>query len=55
MKFFYLQFLFGAKVHDVPILREKGPDLKVNLQFARVVRCGILLFSFFISLASIWS
>ncbi|KAF3451432.1 hypothetical protein FNV43_RR07527 [Rhamnella rubrinervis] len=31
-------FLFGSKVHDVPILREKGPDLKVNLQFARVVR-----------------
>ncbi|KAH7546052.1 hypothetical protein FEM48_Zijuj01G0159700 [Ziziphus jujuba var. spinosa] len=31
-------FLFGARVHDVPVLREKGVDLKVNLQFARVVR-----------------
>lgn len=31
-------FLFGAKVHEVPALREKGSALKVPLQFARVVR-----------------
>ncbi|KAH8511821.1 hypothetical protein H0E87_009119 [Populus deltoides] len=31
-------FLFGAKMHEVPALREKGPTLKVPLQFARVVR-----------------
>ncbi|KAF2297757.1 hypothetical protein GH714_002594 [Hevea brasiliensis] len=31
-------FLFGAKVNEVPVLREKGPALKVPLQFARVVR-----------------
>ncbi|XP_050230661.1 uncharacterized protein LOC126679734 [Mercurialis annua] len=31
-------FLFGAKIHEVPVLREKGPALKVPLQFARVVR-----------------
>lgn len=31
-------FLFGAKMHEVPALREKGPALKVPLQFARVVR-----------------
>ncbi|KDP21008.1 hypothetical protein JCGZ_21479 [Jatropha curcas] len=31
-------FLFGAKSHEVPVLREKGPALKVPLQFARVVR-----------------
>ncbi|TYK26442.1 glycogen phosphorylase 1-like [Cucumis melo var. makuwa] len=31
-------FLFGAKVHEVPTLREKGSTIKVPLQFARVVR-----------------
>ncbi|GMI91562.1 alpha-glucan phosphorylase 2, Arabidopsis thaliana alpha-glucan phosphorylase 2 [Hibiscus trionum] len=31
-------FLFGAKVDEVPALREKGPALKVPLQFLRVVR-----------------
>ncbi|XP_038998686.1 glycogen phosphorylase 1-like [Hibiscus syriacus] len=31
-------FLFGASVNDVPALREKGPALKVPLQFLRVVR-----------------
>ncbi|PON60630.1 Glycogen/starch/alpha-glucan phosphorylase [Trema orientale] len=31
-------FLFGAKVDEVPMLREKGTDMRVNLQFARVVR-----------------
>ncbi|XP_062102455.1 alpha-glucan phosphorylase, H isozyme-like [Humulus lupulus] len=31
-------FLFGAKLDEVPILRERGPNTKVNLQFARVVR-----------------
>ncbi|EEF50818.1 glycogen phosphorylase, putative [Ricinus communis] len=31
-------FLFGAKIHEVPVLREKGSALKVPLQFARVVR-----------------
>ncbi|KAK9022873.1 hypothetical protein V6N11_003112 [Hibiscus sabdariffa] len=31
-------FLFGAAVHEVPALREKGPALKVPLQFLRVVR-----------------
>ncbi|KAJ8761099.1 hypothetical protein K2173_000778 [Erythroxylum novogranatense] len=31
-------FLFGAKLHEVPVLREKGQNLKVPLQFARVVR-----------------
>lgn len=31
-------FLFGAKVHEVPALREKGSSLKTPLQFARVVR-----------------
>ncbi|KAF9683605.1 hypothetical protein SADUNF_Sadunf04G0031300 [Salix dunnii] len=31
-------FLFGAKMHEVPALREKGPTLKVPLQFASVVR-----------------
>ncbi|XWS18435.1 hypothetical protein CRYUN_Cryun32bG0043600 [Craigia yunnanensis] len=31
-------FLFGAKVHEVSALREKGPALKVPLQFSRVVR-----------------
>ncbi|XP_062082049.1 uncharacterized protein LOC133788541 [Humulus lupulus] len=31
-------FLFGAKLDEVPILRERGPNRKVNLQFARVVR-----------------
>jgi starch phosphorylase len=35
---FLAQFLFGAKMHEVPALREKGPTLKVPLQFARVVR-----------------
>ncbi|KAK9268074.1 hypothetical protein L1049_010513 [Liquidambar formosana] len=31
-------FLFGAKVHEVQALREKGPALKTPLQFARVVK-----------------
>ncbi|KAM3285054.1 glycogen phosphorylase 1 [Capsicum chacoense] len=31
-------FLFGAKVDEVPALREKGTTLKGSLQFARVVR-----------------
>ncbi|KAL5576687.1 hypothetical protein UlMin_018386 [Ulmus minor] len=31
-------FLFGAKLQEVPTLREKRSDKKVNLQFARVVR-----------------
>ncbi|XP_055803232.1 uncharacterized protein LOC129872315 isoform X2 [Solanum dulcamara] len=31
-------FLFGAKVDEVPALREKGTKLKGSLQFARVVR-----------------
>ncbi|WJX26678.1 glycogen phosphorylase [Trifolium repens] len=31
-------FLFGAKVHEVAELREKGGALKVPLQFARVLR-----------------
>ncbi|KAM6551143.1 hypothetical protein CsatB_000951 [Cannabis sativa] len=31
-------FLFGAKLDEVPTLRERGPNMKVNLQFARVVR-----------------
>ncbi|XP_062095779.1 uncharacterized protein LOC133801551 [Humulus lupulus] len=31
-------FLFGAKLDEVPILRERGPNTKVNLQFARIVR-----------------
>lgn len=31
-------FLFGAKVHEVATLREKGSTIKVPLQFARVVR-----------------
>ncbi|WCJ27091.1 Glycogen phosphorylase [Euphorbia peplus] len=31
-------FLFGAKSHEVPVLREKGPAAKVPPQFARVVR-----------------
>ncbi|XP_060191788.1 uncharacterized protein LOC132621507 [Lycium barbarum] len=31
-------FLFGAKVGEVPALREKGTTLKGSLQFARVVR-----------------
>ncbi|KAG5246992.1 hypothetical protein OIU78_000351 [Salix suchowensis] len=31
-------FLFGAKMHEVPALRVKGPALKVPLQFASVVR-----------------
>ncbi|GLU22950.1 hypothetical protein SLE2022_389860 [Rubroshorea leprosula] len=31
-------FLFGAKLHEVPALREEGPSLKVPLQFSRVVR-----------------
>ncbi|CAK7350531.1 unnamed protein product [Dovyalis caffra] len=31
-------FLFGAKMHEVPALREKGSAFKVPLQFARVVR-----------------
>ncbi|XP_021902336.1 LOW QUALITY PROTEIN: glycogen phosphorylase 1-like [Carica papaya] len=31
-------FLFGAKMHEVPALREEGSTLKVPLQFARVVR-----------------
>ncbi|XP_075106371.1 uncharacterized protein LOC107783249 [Nicotiana tabacum] len=31
-------FLFGAKVDEVPALREKGTSLKGSLQFARVVR-----------------
>lgn len=43
--YFIFQFVFGAKLDEVPRLREKGPDMNVNLQFARVVRW--LLFSFF--------
>lgn len=31
-------FLFGAKVNEVPALREKGASLKAPLQFLRVVR-----------------
>lgn len=31
-------FLFGAKVDEVPVLREKGPALGAPLQFSRVVR-----------------
>ncbi|XP_057948578.1 uncharacterized protein LOC131144155 [Malania oleifera] len=31
-------FLFGAKVHEVPALRQKGAAVKASLQFARVVR-----------------
>ncbi|KAF8409192.1 hypothetical protein HHK36_005266 [Tetracentron sinense] len=31
-------FLFGAKLHEVSALRDKGPATKVPLQFARVVR-----------------
>eukprot|EP00268_Persea_americana_P030906 TRINITY_DN2999_c1_g1_i2.p1 TRINITY_DN2999_c1_g1~~TRINITY_DN2999_c1_g1_i2.p1 ORF type:complete len:966 (-),score=177.85 TRINITY_DN2999_c1_g1_i2:2406-5303(-) len=31
-------FTFGAKVHEVPALREKGSALTAPLQFARVVR-----------------
>ncbi|OMO65225.1 Glycosyl transferase, family 35 [Corchorus olitorius] len=31
-------FLFGAKVHEVSALREKGSALRVPLQFSRVVR-----------------
>ncbi|KAL7243701.1 hypothetical protein ACSBR1_016007 [Camellia fascicularis] len=31
-------FLFGAKVNEVPTLRDKGAALKPPLQFARVVR-----------------
>ncbi|XP_077212465.1 uncharacterized protein LOC143847500 [Tasmannia lanceolata] len=31
-------FIFGAKVHEVPNLRDKGSTLKAPLQFARVVR-----------------
>lgn len=31
-------FLFGAKVHEVAELREKGSNSKVPLQFARVLR-----------------
>lgn len=32
------QFLFGAKVNEVPKLREEGASLKAPLQFSRVVR-----------------
>lgn len=38
---FLLQFLFGAKVDEVPVLREKGTSLKGSLQFARVVRYAV--------------
>ncbi|KAL5989480.1 hypothetical protein ACLOJK_010372 [Asimina triloba] len=31
-------FIFGAKVEEVPALREKGSALKAPLQFARVIR-----------------
>ncbi|RWR96411.1 glycogen phosphorylase 1 isoform X1 [Cinnamomum micranthum f. kanehirae] len=31
-------FIFGAKVHEVPAVREKGSALTAPLQFARVVR-----------------
>lgn len=33
----FLQFLFGAKVHEVAELREKGPAHKLPLQCARVL------------------
>ncbi|KVH89510.1 Glycosyl transferase, family 35 [Cynara cardunculus var. scolymus] len=31
-------FIFGAKINEVPTLREKGSTVKAPLQFARVVR-----------------
>ncbi|KAJ4977024.1 hypothetical protein NE237_002130 [Protea cynaroides] len=31
-------FIFGAKVHEVPTLRDKGSARKPSLQFARIVR-----------------
>lgn len=37
----FFQFLFGAKLDEVPALREEGPSLKVPLQFSRVVRYAI--------------
>jgi starch phosphorylase len=40
------QFLFGAKVHEVAELREKGGALKVPLQFARVLRYENMFFIF---------
>ncbi|XP_058722511.1 alpha-glucan phosphorylase, H isozyme-like [Vicia villosa] len=34
------QFLFGVKVQEVAMLREKGYTLKVPLQFSRMLRDG---------------
>lgn len=47
---FYVQFIFGAKVHEVPALREKGSAVKAPLQFSRVVRC--IFWTYFTCLCS---